>query len=96
MAGYSTSNPPALITQRVGASAGAIWWYTSVDAIAVVRFTGYFTNGDALGMKVGDMVIVVDNDASPVAMQICIVSDVTAGGQADLSDGTAITATDTD
>lgn len=93
---YSTSSPPAMISQRVGTAAGALWWYTSTDDKATVQVTNYFTNGDALGMKVGDIVYVLDNNASPVEVSIHIVSDVTSGGQADLSNGTAITATDSD
>lgn len=93
---YSTSSPPALLAQRVGAAGGNIWWYVSTDAPTVVRVSGYITNGDALGMKAGDIVLGVDSDASPIALQLYIVTSVTAGGAADLSDGTAVTATDTD
>lgn len=93
---YSTSNPPALTAQRVGSSKGRTWDYYSTDAKATVQQTGYFSNGEALGMKVGDKVWVHDTDASPVTMSIHMVSDVTVGGQADLSDGTVITATDSD
>ena len=93
---YSTDFPPSLMSQRVGANGGSLWWYTSTDAPAVVRVTGYISNGDDLGMKVGDMVMGVDSDASPIALQLYIVTSVAAGGAADLSDGTAITATDTD
>jgi len=93
---YATSNPPRLIAQSVGAAGGALWWYTSTDAATVVRFTGYITDGFDLGMKVGDVVMGVDSDASPVAVQMYIVTSVATDGAADLSDGTAITATDTD
>ena len=93
---YSTSSPPALISQRVGADGGALWFYKSTDAPTVVRVSGYITNGDDLGMKAGDVVIGVDTDASPIAVQLYIVTSVASGGAADLSDGTAITATDTD
>lgn len=93
---YSTSNPPSLLSQRVGAAGGTLWWYTSTDAPTVVRVTGYISNGDALGMQAGDMVMGVDSDASPIALQLYIVTSVTAGGAADLSDGTAVTATDSD
>lgn len=93
---YATSNPPRCISQSVGASGGDLWMYRSTDAKAVVQVTNYFTNGDALGMTVGDIVFVIDTDASPVEASIHIVTDVTAGGQADLSNGTVITATDSD
>ena len=90
---YVTTNPPAMISQRTGASAGAIWWYTSTDAKATVDGSGYISNADALGIKAGDLLIALDNDASPLELSLHIVSTVTAGGGADLSDGTAITAT---
>lgn len=89
---YSTSTPPVLAAQPI---AGArTWTYSSADAIATVNTTGYITNGDALGMKVGDLVIVTDT-ATPTT-SLCVVADVTAGGQADLADGTAVTRTDSD
>jgi hypothetical protein len=90
---YSTSTPPALLTPAF-AGAGGIWQYTSADPIATVNTSGYFTNGAALGMKVGDTVIVRDT-ATPTT-SLCTVIDVTAGGQADISDGTAISQTDSD
>lgn len=76
---YATTNPPALISQRVGGS-GAIWSYSSADAVADVDEAGYFTNGDDLGMQVGDTVIVFDTE-TPL-MTPCWVSAVTAGGAA--------------
>ena len=90
---YSTSTPPRLI---VGAMAGAgnLWYYVSADAIATVNTSGYFTNGDALGMKVGDTVIV--RDSSTPTTSLCTVMDVTSGGQADVSDGTSVSQTDSD
>lgn len=92
---YATTNPPACITQRVGATGGAIWLYNSTDAATVVRFTGYITNADDLGMKVGDIVFHTDTAGATVA-HIYVVVSVAAGGAGDLSDGTAIVATDTD
>ena len=93
---YDTASPPSLISQRIGASGGALWFYKSTDAASDVRQSGYISNGDALGMKAGDVVFGVDTDASPIAVQLYIVTSVTAGGAADLSDGTAIDPTDSD
>ena len=90
---YSTSNPPKLIVQGVGGK-GRIWHYESADAIATVNTSGYFSNGDALGMQVGDTVWVRDT-ATPTT-SICTVVDVTSGGQADVSDGTSVSQTDSD
>ena len=91
---YSTSNPPALITQGIGGF-WRLWIYKSTDAPAVVDGAGYFTNGYTLGMRQGDVVFVVDTDASPISMQVHIVTLATSTSVS-LSDGTAITATNTD
>ncbi|SDH08408.1 hypothetical protein [Pelagibacterium luteolum] len=91
---YSTDNPPALIAQGIGGG-GRLWFYKSTDAATAVRVSGYFTNGYDLGMRAGDLVIVVDTDAAPIAMQLMIVTSATSTA-VDLSDGVAVTATDTD
>jgi hypothetical protein len=93
---YSTANPPALMTPSViGAPAGRLWMYRSTDAATAVRVNGYFTNGYNLGMRAGDIVYSVKTDASPISVQMHIVSVATAA-TTDLSDGLAITATNTD
>lgn len=89
---YSTSTPPQLMSQAF--TGMRLWVYSSADAIATVNTSGYFSNGAALGMTVGDTVIVRDT-ATPTT-SLCTVIDVTAGGQADVSDGTAISQTDSD
>jgi hypothetical protein len=87
---YSTSNPPALIAQGIG-GIGHVWFYSSADAQADVDAAGYFTNAAALGMGPQDHVIVVDNDASPIASSIHMMNSAT-----DLNNGVAVTATDSD
>ena len=89
---YSKENL-TLTAEGIGGR-GSLWHYTSADAIATVNTSGYISNGDAMGMKVGDLVIVTDT-ATPTT-NLAVVADVTAGGQADLSDGTAVTRTDSD
>lgn len=61
---YSTSNPPALKSPSPLTGAGQTWAYRSTDVATDVDATGYFTNGQALGMKVGDIVEVTDTDTS--------------------------------
>lgn len=92
---YATTNPPRVMVSGVGTTAPAWWSYDSDDAATVVRVTGYITNGDDLGMEVGDIVIQSDSAGATVAHIYTVVS-VAAGGAADLSDGTAIVVTDTD
>lgn len=77
---YSTSTPPQLMVPRMG-SGIAIWAYNSTDVHTDVDATDYFSNGDDLGMKVGDVVIVSKTTAT-VGTTIHYVSAVTAGGAA--------------
>lgn len=95
---YSTSSPPRLmISGSLTQTAPNIWTYSSADAVATVRVSGYITNGGNLGMKVGDLVFVFVTGGT-AAVSICIVMSVssTAPGAVDLSDGTTITATNSD
>lgn len=93
---YLTSNPPRMMAQPIAGQRQ--WQYVSTDAPALVRVTGYFSNAGALGMKAGDLVWVVDSDSSPIQAQLMTVNSIgaTYPFPADLTDGTAITATNTD
>lgn len=91
---YSIANPPALLAQRIGGG-GQIWDYNSTDAAAVVDGANYVTNGADLGLQVGGLVYVTDNDASPVVRTAHQIS-ATGYGTTDLNDLTTITQTDTD
>lgn len=81
---YSTSSPPALVSQGPGGGAPRVWTYASTDVHTDVDATDYFSNGDALGMKVGDIVWVVETDNS-YALSAHVVTAVTAGGAATVS-----------
>ena len=80
---YSASIPPTLIGQRVGGAA-ALWMYQSADVHTDVDAADYFSNGDALGMQVGDVVLSVETDNS-YALSMHVVTAVTAGGAATVS-----------
>ena len=83
---FSTSNPPARLNQRIGGGM-ATWAYSSSDPTGTVDGSGYISNGDKLGMKVGDLVYSNDTINSLVtAHRVAAVS--TAG--ADLSTGISI------
>lgn len=89
---YSTSAPPVKLVDGImgGGAAGrggGIWYYASTDQDSDVDASGYFTNGDALGMKVGDVVFVVETDNSYL-VTLMSVSAVTAGGAATVTAGT--------
>jgi hypothetical protein len=94
---YATTNPPSLMQQSIGNSAPAIWTYSSTDATATVDGSGYITNGGALGMKVGDLVIVNDTTNKIMTSHYVITVSSTYPGVVDLSNGTTIgTATNSD
>ena len=92
---YATSNPPVLVVPGGMDGRNKLWFYRSVDAATLVRVSGYITNGWDLGMRSGDLLIQVDTDAAPISMQLMIVTSAVAG-TVDLSDGLAVTATDSD
>lgn len=92
---YVTSNPPMLISQPLGGGAGKVWLYRSTDTAADVDAANYFTNGGSLGLSVGDIMYVIDTDASPVIATLHQVS-ATGNGTTDLNNLTTITQTDSD
>lgn len=59
---YSASNPPKLLAPSMGSGQPALWVYRSSDAHAAVSASDYFAEGEELGMKVGDFVMVQDSD----------------------------------
>lgn len=71
---YDTSNPPHMLTNRVGGG-GALWYYSSTDVHTDVDAAGYFTDGEARGMRVGDVVLVVETDNS-YALSMHVVTAV--------------------
>jgi lipid-binding SYLF domain-containing protein len=77
---YATTNPPQLLVQGMGDGL-SLWSYASTDVHTDVDATDYFSNGDALGMKVNDTVIVTKTSAT-VGATIHTVTAVTAGGAA--------------
>ena len=91
---YATTNPPRLMVGGTG-TGPRMWFYTSTDSVATVRVAGYFTNGWDLGMRAGDIVLVLDNDASPITGAWCWVTSATSS-EVDLSDGVTVTGTDSD
>lgn len=78
---YSTSNPPKLMVPSMGSGQAALWVYTSTDIHTDVDAADYFSNGDALGLKVGDIMFVSKSTAT-IGTTVHYVSAVTAGGAA--------------
>lgn len=84
---YSSTNPVKLHSQAI--SGMKIWSYqTSEGSTVVLTATGYFTDGVARGMKLGDLIIAYgDSGGTTRTFGIGIVSSVstalgTVGGAA--------------
>jgi hypothetical protein len=85
---YSASG----LTRLAGGGGYNMWYYSSEDALSVVRASGYF-NDAATMMNVGDLVAVYDNNAPAMAWTIVLSND---GSVVDCADGTALTVSDSD
>lgn len=87
---YSTSAPPVLQFQAINGI--RVWYHTAADATATVDSSGYITNGGALGMKAGDLVIHKDSttNATAATMHKVVTVSSTYPGAVDLSDGVVI------
>lgn len=81
---YSTSNPPVKVASSL-TGAGNLWYYSSADVDSDVDATDYFSNGQALGMLVGDVVFVYDTAG---VMTLMFVSAVDADGNATVAAAT--------
>ncbi len=85
---FSSAN----LTRIGGASNGDLWYYSSADAIATVRASGYFNDASNM-LAVRDLIIVVDTN-TPTTHFCNVLSN--ASGVVDVSAGTAVAETDTD
>lgn len=80
---YSSTNGPAMISQRFGGG-GASWVYNSTHTIGAVAAAGFISNGSALGLKVGDGIRVIQSTTAGAytAFANGVVSSVTASSAA--------------
>ncbi len=58
---------------------------TSADAVAAVIAAGYIDDGNDKGLKVNDVVLVIDDGA---AIDLCLVTVVAANGDVTMINGT--------
>lgn len=103
MAGYASSNFKLMLGGLSGASQCQVWLLDTVDAIATVNTSNYVSDGYQKGAREGDIVYVRIWDTIGTgdvsAVHLCWVIDTETGTDSlgiDLTDGLAITATDTD
>lgn len=74
---YSVTIPPVVYIPGIG-DFPSVWVYKSADDDSTTNGAGYYTNGKDLGMKLNDIVIVVDTTTPLVSL--CSVSAVSAAG----------------
>lgn len=85
MAYDPVNNPPVLTsTAPLGQEGGRTWSYRSSDSSSLVDTDGYFSNGKALGMRVGDY-IRVGQRGTPNAVSEHVVNVVNSNGSVDIS-----------
>ncbi len=91
-AGYTAANLQQVVTGGIGGGAPAVWTHHSADAASLVRVSGYITDAGDRGMKVNDIVIHYDDDATPPLFSTFSVVTIaaTGTGAADLSDAVTI------
>lgn len=99
---YSTSNPPAAISQQLTRGTTVItdnkpqmWLYNSTNLTTDMTAAGFFSDGVSLGMRPGDVVIgtqYTSAGSSVITFQASVAS-ITTAGAASLSTGGMLTST---
>ena len=89
---YSSTGLNAAGGQSKAGNAPQIWTYTSADAIATVNTSGYFNSAASL-LKVGDLIYVFDTTNT---LGHFVFVNANSGTVVDVTDGLAVTSTDSD
>jgi len=69
----TAANPPFLVTQGIGSTGGVTlsqWMYRSTHTQAAVAATGFITDAQALGMSLGDSVLVVGSTTYVISQHV--------------------------
>jgi hypothetical protein len=91
---FSATGFNAIGGQSKSGNAPAIYTYSSTDAQAVIRVSGYF-NSIASLLKVGDIIFCFSATGGTPVMSTAYVNSNT-GTVVDITDGVTVTSTDTD
>jgi len=89
---YSSTGLNAAGGQSKAGNAPQLWTYSSADAIATVNTAGYFNSAASL-LKVGDLIYVYD---TVNVLGHLVYVNANSGTVVDVTDGLAVTSTDTD
>ena len=94
------------LTRLAGGSGVNLWYYTSNDALSVVRAANYFSTADATGgemngqsalgmMNEGDIIFLVDANSTHKTLSATVVKSVSATA-IDCGDGSDLSTADSD
>lgn len=75
---------------------GSLWYYASTNLTTDLVAAGFFSDGGALGMRAGDMVMGVQLSGSAGSSLVTFygaVTQITTAGAASLSTGSLVTST---
>jgi hypothetical protein len=89
---YSSTGLSAAGGQSKAGNAPQLWTYSSADAIATVNTSGYFNSAASL-LKVGDLIYVFDTTNT---LGHLVYVNANSGTVVDVTDGLAVTSTDSD
>lgn len=89
---YSSTGLNAAGGQSKAGNAPQLWTYSSADAIATVNSAGYFNSAASL-LKVGDLIYVYD---TVNVLGHLVYVNANSGTVVDVTDGLAVTSTDSD
>ena len=81
---YATTNPPKLLAGGMGSGQPSLWVYVSTDVHTDVDAADYFSDGSALGLRVGDFMLVGKSSAT-IGATLHYVTTVTTGGAATIA-----------
>lgn len=82
---YSSTNPPCLMTSgSFGGQSLRMWGYKSTHTLAEVAASSFFSNGHALGLKVGDglFTVTVSTAGAYTDFGLGVISSVSTGAGA--------------
>lgn len=91
---YNKDNLQPIGGQSKAGNAPQMWSYKTADAKTVVDGEGYFNDASSL-LKVGDLIYVHASSGGTATYSLHPVLQ-SASGVVDISDGTALSTTDTD
>lgn len=75
---YSTSNPPMVYVPGIG-NLPTLWVYKHTDTDDTVIAAGYVTDAASLGMKLNDIVLIVDSTTPKVSLASVSAINATTG-----------------